>query len=199
MKTLSRVLSPGVLVASLLLLGGPVHASPITFTNSSVSASGNISVTASDSGVGDDISLVNSVFTAGGLITLSAGDNVNLDSTSTLTAATNIAINLDFGNSDPGLGGVFSFFGGLFAPTIVVNGGTDSDTINFLGLAATLLFDPSDPLSGTLTFGSSVLTFHNIENITGNVTTTSPVPEPASILRVSTGIAGLVARARRRR
>lgn len=108
--------------------------SPLTI-DSDVLASGNITITAADTDTGpgavDNITVdpMVTVETTGGSIEFNAGDNVVLDSTSSVLATGTITFNVDFGNSDAGNGGAITLLGTLTAPGgILISGEADGDS-----------------------------------------------------------------------
>ena len=95
------------------------------------SGAGSVLFTTTDAaGVGQDIA-VNANLTAGGVITLSAGDNVTIPAGTRLAAAGTVMVNIDAGNADPGVGGSLVFDGDIDAPGAVFNGVGDTNGDSF--------------------------------------------------------------------
>jgi hypothetical protein len=72
--------------------------------------------------------------TAGTVVTLAAGDIANLLHNSTVTASLTMAVTINIdganaGNADVNSGGIANLFGNINGGSVVVNGGTDADTI----------------------------------------------------------------------
>ena len=109
--------------------------SPLTVAADVVSSTGDILLTATDSGVGDDLEVL-STFTVeatAGTVTLRAGDDLTLEDSSTVRAGSTITLLGDFGNTDPSVGTTISLFGTLDASgtsgSITVEGEADDDLI----------------------------------------------------------------------
>jgi VCBS repeat-containing protein/autotransporter-associated beta strand protein len=98
----------------------------------------NVSITTTDSAGSQTVSVQGNV-TADNAIVLHAGDNLQLFSGVTIEAAT-IIINVDFGNSDAGLGGSIRIQGALKGTT-TFTGNSDSDVFSIL---------PGGSVSGSL-------------------------------------------------
>ncbi|WP_254508011.1 beta strand repeat-containing protein [Anatilimnocola floriformis] len=99
-----------------------------------IAASGvgsDVLLTATDAAAaGQDIA-VNANITAGGVITLSAGDNVTIPTGTRLAAAGTVTVNIDAGNADPGVGGSLVFDGDIDALNAVFNGAGDTNGDSF--------------------------------------------------------------------
>src|SRR5260221_142384 len=82
-----------------------------------------------------------SIVSTGRTVTLSAGDNMTIDATDAISAATTLTLNIDFGNADAtgetltiGSGAVLTAPGGA-----ILNGDSDLDTFNFAPQASTAI------------------------------------------------------------
>ena len=100
--------------------------------NVNVSGTGSVWLTATDSvGAGDDLTVDPgvTVSSANSGVTLRAGDNVTISPTASIsTPNSDITVNVDWGNADPGVGGVANLNGLMFAPFgIGVYGDNDAD------------------------------------------------------------------------
>ena len=167
--------------------------SPLTIASDAIT-SGGFTFTATDSaGTGDDLT-VNAGVTVQdttGPLTLNAGDDFLVDSTSSLIADVGIlTINIDFGDADTGVGGVINLQGTLTATAgVFVNGEADDDTFTVspdddspitvngaggndsISIDLSALSDPTYSFdeNGTLTVTSSshaTLTVQNVEDFT---------------------------------
>ena len=101
---------------------------------SGITADGQIVVTVTDTpSTGDDLRLLSGVAisSANDSVDLRAGDNVSLDESSTVAAASTIATRVDFGNADAGIGGLVELLGTLDTAgstgNILVAGESDPD------------------------------------------------------------------------
>jgi autotransporter-associated beta strand protein len=107
-----------------------------------VTTAGNISITenVTTTGAGNDVLLTGTdlaaagqdivvsggvTISAGGVITLTAGDNATVPATALLVATGNVAINIDAGDADPGVGGSLVFDGDVDAPLAIFTGSAD--------------------------------------------------------------------------
>jgi hypothetical protein len=117
---------------------------------------------------GDDLS-VNAgvtVQSTGSSVTLLAGDNVVIQSGSTIEAHTTIAITAN-GNDDPN-GATVTVAGTLIAPSILVDGGSSGDnTLNFNAQGQAVTISGDTITAGTL----APVTFTNIQDV--NITNAS--------------------------
>ncbi|MEQ8852748.1 hypothetical protein, partial [Gimesia sp.] len=100
--------------------------------NVNVSGTGSVWLTATDSvGAGDDLTVDPgvTVSSANSGVTLRAGDNVTISPTASIsTPNSSIAVFVDYGDADPGFGGVANLNGLMFAPFgIGVYGDNDAD------------------------------------------------------------------------
>ncbi|MCG8648476.1 MAG: Ig-like domain-containing protein, partial [Pirellulales bacterium] len=124
----------GVVGAANSVPGGSLaisNASPLNIA-ANVTAAGAITLTASDSAAaGDDLTIAAGVTveSTGSSVTLQAGDNFADTATSSIVAASTIAINIDFGNADAGVGGTADLLGTFDAGTTSVTGNADDDVI----------------------------------------------------------------------
>jgi hypothetical protein len=120
--------------------------SPVTVV-ADLTAAGDITLTASeDAAAGDDIT-VNAgvtVESTGGRVILQAGDNVNLNSASTILAAGNVEIYGDYGDADTGTGSVIDMHGAITAASVLVFGGADGDTIVVPGITSQTTISTGD-------------------------------------------------------
>ncbi|MEA2274818.1 MAG: hypothetical protein QOI98_3526, partial [Solirubrobacteraceae bacterium] len=91
--------------------------------------SGALGTSASDGSTTDeDLSVTNAAaVTAGGTVTLLAGDDLLIDLLSVITGGTQITLRGDHGNADPLLGTRIDVLGSLAAPTILVTGERQPD------------------------------------------------------------------------
>lgn len=104
-----------------------------TVIDTSINEVGDISLNSVDEATtGDDLTVNSaiSVESTTGSVTLSAGDDLILQATSSITAATFITLNLDAADADVGVGSTATLSGQLTAGTAVgVVGGADADSI----------------------------------------------------------------------
>ena len=187
--------------------GGEIrNNSPLTINNDAIT-SGGMTYTASDS-VTDDIdhlTVTNSatVQDTTSTLTLNAGDDLTLDSGTTIQASTTLTLNIDAGNADSGgetasinstavlsdtdvttISGsteddifLVDLGGGTLNLVLTVNGDSNEaggDTL-FLqnGTATSIDLVYSDSTNGTLTVDSPTLSFSGIESIKDSLTVTS--------------------------
>ncbi|MEQ9409446.1 MAG: calcium-binding protein, partial [Fuerstiella sp.] len=113
--------------------------SPIT-VSSDITAAGNISIIAAeDPTAGDDLTINAgvSVNSTGGDVTLTAGDNISLQATSSVTAQNLLTIRAAEADADTiPVGAVIALNGSLTAPLTDVRGGSLNDTISVGATAA---------------------------------------------------------------
>jgi hypothetical protein len=157
--------------------------SPLTIA-ADAATTGGITYSADDSAAaGDNITLnlgVDVSDTTAGLI-FNVGDNLELDPTSTITAATTVTINLDAtggGVADPGTGSTTTIDGTVTSTggTTAVNGFTDSDTLTIASATSTV-----ENLGSSLLFSggggaaTDTLTISDFGDATGDGTLALPV------------------------
>lgn len=106
----------------------------ILMSNTVISGGGAVTISLGDSDAywAENIRLLNStqISSTGSSLSISAGDNVELDATSSLEALTTLTIFCDFGgfgDADPGLGGRIDLMGEVTGGTVTLNGGPDAD------------------------------------------------------------------------
>jgi len=137
--------------------GGEISAgSPLTISSDAITT-GGMTYTASDSAVaGDDLTVQTGVTvqdTTGALV-LDGGDQVLIQGTATVDAATSLTINVDPSAGDPDTtGGTVTIDNAATINTTTgtsISGGDDSDTFNFQPRATTsFAVDGNDPTAGT--------------------------------------------------
>jgi hypothetical protein len=162
--------------------GGEIRATSPLVIAADATTSGGMTYSADDSaGVGDDITLnalVDVSDTTNGLI-FNVGDNLEMDPTSTITAATIVTINLDAtggGVPDPGVGSITILDGSVTSTggTTAVNGFTDNDSLTIQSATNTV-----ENLGSSLTFsgGGGIDTLNVIDSgdATGDGTLALPV------------------------
>jgi Ca2+-binding RTX toxin-like protein len=112
--------------------------SPVTFTEQ-MTAEDDITVTSGDSaGPGDDIVVTSSgrpIHSTGGSVTLQAGDDLLLEAGSMVAAAGPILLVCDFGNADPGVGGIIRPQGEISAKSVEIQGEEDGDVFDLRSLS----------------------------------------------------------------
>ncbi|QDU49052.1 golvesin C-terminal-like domain-containing protein [Gimesia panareensis] len=151
--------------------------SPLLVTKS-VTADSSVSLTASDSLLaGDDLTIDAgvSISSSSSSVNLRAGDNLTIDPTASVTASSSIIdIYVDYGNADPGTGGVANLNGTLDAATnISVTGGADDDQVIIDGNGGALNDGGTvDGIQGLFTFygngGSDELIVDDSGDATGD-------------------------------
>jgi len=130
-----------------MIVGGVVNENPLgisaggsitTITHSpltvdkSVTAAGDITMTASDSGTGDDLVIKTGITleSTGGSVYLNGGDNLTIENGARIVSDTgNVIISGDAGDSDPDEGSIITISGEVSAQRIEIYGGSDDDQI----------------------------------------------------------------------
>lgn len=96
--------------------------------NITVTGAGNeVIITSTDAATAGQDIIVNAVATISSAtagVTLNAGDNATINGT--LVSATQIAVNIDSGNADPGVAGALTFAGDVDAPLAMFSGSADT-------------------------------------------------------------------------
>src|SRR5262249_31800011 len=121
-------------------------------------AVGNIVFTTIDTvATGEDLTIAGNVTSTAGSITLRGGDNVTVQASVTLKAATTLTVYGDYGNADPGVGTTVTVASTpLTSPTqIAIFGNTDDDTFDLGAWTGTATVDGAD---STLGYNRVVLT-----------------------------------------
>jgi hypothetical protein len=168
------------------------YAAPVTFAVSLTTA-GDITATATETTAATDNLTVNAgvAVTSNGNVNLLVGDDLTLLPGSSVSApAGDINIVLDAGNADA-FGSTATLAGRLSGQHVTIAGGSDFDTIVFLGPQALVTFTGAE--SGTISApGMTDIIFSDIESITGNVTfVTAAAPEPTTLALLCVALAGV--------
>jgi hypothetical protein len=103
--------------------------SPMTVTESI--EAGDIILTTEDNSDADHLTVqagVNVISTAGSIL-LRAGDNLIIENGATVHAANTVELYVDFGNADPGIGGVLEMRGMVTGGMVRITGNSDNDII----------------------------------------------------------------------
>jgi Ca2+-binding RTX toxin-like protein len=99
----------------------------------------DITITSTDSAAaGDDITIGANVTvrSTSGRVVLNSGDNVIMESGSTVAAFGDVEITVDYNDADPGIGGIIDLQGTISGNSVQVTGSTDDDLIIITGIDA---------------------------------------------------------------
>ncbi|MFM2430809.1 MAG: hypothetical protein RLZZ511_2022, partial [Cyanobacteriota bacterium] len=132
----------GVTAATGISVTGQVsiaNAGGSVTVNENVTAAGAVSMTTTDTNNnGEDIEVADNakVESTTNAVQMLAGDNLRVNATGQVKAATQISLAGDNGNADAGVGSTIDLRGSLIAPSVQVTGGSDDDIVSLTNVQA---------------------------------------------------------------